>query len=119
MNFAFIVYILGWVMTLEGGFMLLPCVTSLIYGEKTGIYFIIVAAASALIGFFLIRRKPKNPQFFTKEGFAVVGLSWIIMSLIGALPFTISGEIPNYIDAVFETASGFTTTGASILKEVD
>ncbi len=119
MNFAFIVYILGWVMTLEGGFMLLPCVTSLIYGEKTGIYFIIVAAASALIGFFLIRRKPKNPQFFTKEGFAVVGLSWIIMSLIGALPFTISGEIPNYIDAVFETASGFTTTGASILTDVE
>ena len=67
----------------------------------------------------LIRKKPKNPQIFTKEGFAVVGLSWIVMSLIGALPFTISREIPSYIDAVFETASRFTTPGASILKNVE
>lgn len=119
MNYSFIVYILGWVMMLEGGFMLLPCATSLIYREKTGIYFIIVAAASAAIGFALTRRKPKNSQFFTKEGFAVVGLSWIVMSLIGALPFTISKEIPNYVDAIFETASGFTTTGASILRDIE
>ncbi|MBQ6638665.1 MAG: TrkH family potassium uptake protein [Lachnospiraceae bacterium] len=119
MNYSFIVYILGWVLTLEAGFMVLPCVTSLIYREKTGLWFLLVAAVSALVGFLLIRKKPKNPQFFTKEGFAVVGLSWIAMSLVGALPFTLSKEIPNYIDAVFETASGFTTTGASILTDVE
>ena len=119
MNYSFIVYILGWVLTLEAGFMVLPCVTSLIYREKTGLWFLLVAAVSALVGFLLIRKKPKNPQFFTKEGFAVVGLSWIAMSLVGALPFTLSKEIPNYIDAVFETASGFTTTGASILTDIE
>ncbi|MBR3637812.1 MAG: TrkH family potassium uptake protein, partial [Lachnospiraceae bacterium] len=119
MNYSFIVYILGWVLTLEAGVMVLPCVTSLIYREKTGLWFLLVAAVSALVGFLLIRKKPKNPQFFTKEGFAVVGLSWIAMSLVGALPFTLSKEIPNYIDAVFETASGFTTTGASILTDIE
>ena len=119
MNFSFIFYILGWVMTLEGAFLMLPCVTSLIYQEKQGIWFLVVAVIEAAIGVLLIRRKPKNPQFFTKEGFAVVGLSWIVMSLIGALPFTLAGEIPNYVDAVFETASGFTTTGASILTDIE
>ena len=119
MNFSFIFYILGWVITLEGAFLMLPCVTSLIYQERQGIWFLVVAVIEAAIGALLIRRKPKNPQFFTKEGFAVVGLSWIIMSLIGALPFTLAGEIPNYVDAVFETVSGFTTTGASILTDIE
>ena len=119
MNYSFVFYILGWVLTLEAGFMMLPCVTSVIYREKTGFWFLAVAVVAAIGGLLLIRKKPKNPQFFTKEGFAVVGLSWIAMSLVGALPFTLSGEIPNYVDAVFETASGFTTTGASILLDVE
>ena len=119
MNYSFVFYILGWVLTLEAGFMMLPCVTSVIYREKTGLWFLAVAVVAAIGGILLIRKKPKNPQFFTKEGFAVVGLSWIAMSLVGALPFTLSGEIPNYVDAVFETASGFTTTGASILLDVE
>ena len=119
MNYSFVVYILGWVLTLEAAFMTLPCITAIIYRETTGLWFLAVALAAAALGTFLIRRKPKNPQFFTKEGFAVVGLSWIALSLVGALPFTLSKEIPNYIDAVFETASGFTTTGASILTDVE
>ena len=119
MNYSFVVYILGWVLTLEAAFMTLPCITAIIYRETTGLWFLAVALAAAALGIFLIRRKPKNPQFFTKEGFAVVGLSWIALSLVGALPFTLSKEIPNYIDAVFETASGFTTTGASILTDVE
>ena len=119
MNFSFVFYILGWVLTLEAGFMMLPVITSLLYREKAGLWFLAVAAIAGLVGFLLIRKKPKNPQFFTKEGFAVVGLSWIVMSLVGALPFTLSREIPNYVDAVFETASGFTTTGASILTEIE
>ena len=119
MNYSFVVYILGWVLTLEAAFMTLPCITALIYREKTGIWFLVVGFVSALVGHLLIRRKPKNPQFFTKEGFAMVGLSWIAMSMVGALPFTLSKEIPNYIDAVFETASGLTTTGASILTDIE
>ncbi len=119
MNYSFIFYILGWVLILEGGFLALPCITSIIYQEKSGLWFLLVALCSAFAGFILIRRKPKSSQFFTKEGFAVVGLSWILMSLVGALPFTLSKEIPNYIDAIFETASGFTTTGASILTDVE
>ncbi|MBR4580373.1 MAG: TrkH family potassium uptake protein [Lachnospiraceae bacterium] len=119
MNYAFVFYILGWVLILEGAFMSLPCITSIIYREKSGMWFLLVALISALAGFILIRKKPKNSQFFAKEGFAVVGLSWILMSLVGAAPFTISKEIPNYVDAVFETASGFTTTGASILVDVE
>ena len=119
MNYSFIVYILGWVLTLEAAFMTLPCVTAIIYRETTGLWFLLVALVAALVGMLLIRKKPKNPQFFTKEGFAVVGLSWIALSLVGALPFTLSKEIPNYVDAVFETASGFTTTGASILTDVE
>ncbi|MBR6094959.1 MAG: TrkH family potassium uptake protein [Lachnospiraceae bacterium] len=119
MNYSFVFYILGWVLTLEAGFMMLPCITSLIYREKAGLWFLLVAVVTAAGGLLLIRKKPKNPQFFTKEGFAVVGLSWIVMSLVGALPFTLSKEIPNYVDAIFETASGFTTTGASILTDVE
>ena len=112
MNYSFVFYILGWVLILEGGFLTLPCITSIIYQEKAGIWFLLVALLSALAGFVLIRKKPKSSQFFTKEGFAVVGL-------VGALPFTLSKDIPNYIDAVFETASGFTTTGASILTDIE
>lgn len=119
MNYAFLFYILGWVLILEGAFMSLPCITSIIYQEKSGLWFLLVALVSALAGFLMIRKKPKNSQFFAREGFAVVGLSWILMSLVGALPFTLSKEIPNYVDAVFETASGFTTTGASILADVE
>ena len=120
MNLAMIVLILGWVLMLEGALMLLPAVTGLIYGETmhAGIY-LCVGAVSAAAGWLMKRRKPKSSTFYAREGFAAVALSWIILSLVGALPFVISGDIPFYIDALFEVISGFTTTGSSILPEVE
>ena len=99
--------------------MLLPWIVSLIYGEKNGIIFLICALVFGAIGFLISRRKPKNTAFFAREGFAVVALSWLLISVIGAIPFVISGEIPNVVDAMFEIVSGFTTTGSSILTDVE
>ena len=118
MNYAAIRRTLGVILKFEAAFLLLPCITALIYGEKEGLWFLVVAAGSFLVG-MLASRKPIDQDFFSKEGFIMVALSWIIMSLVGALPFTLCGDIPNYIDAFFETVSGFTTTGASILPDVE
>lgn len=120
MNIAYIVYILGWVFTLESAFMFIPCVTALIYGEKnSGLCFLIVAMAFLVLGIVITRKKPKNQQFFTKEGFAVVGLSWIFMSIVGAIPLYTCGQFPTFTDALFEIVSGFTTTGASVCLNVE
>lgn len=119
MNFSIIKYMLGWVLNVEGAFMLLPCITSLFYREREGWYYLLCALLCVGIGGIIVRRKPDNSQFFAKEGFVAVALSWIIMSLMGALPMCLTGEIPNYIDALFEAASGFTTTGASIVPNVE
>lgn len=99
--------------------MLFPCICALIYREKTGWSFLLVASLSILVGFLLTRKKRKNPQFFAKEGFVICALCWIVLSIVGAIPFVISGEIPTFTDALFETVSGFTTTGASILTDVE
>jgi len=119
MNIAVIFYTLGRVITIESAFMLLPGLVALFYHEHDWWAYITVALLGMLSGFLISLKKPKNMQFFAKEGFASVGLSWFIMSLIGALPLFISREIPNYIDAVFEMSSGFTTTGATILTDVE
>lgn len=119
MNFGIIGYIVGVVMTIEGAAMLLPWIVSLIYGESSGISFLVCALVSGAIGLLITRRKPKNTAFFAREGFVMVSLSWIVISLIGAVPFVVSGEIPNVVDALFEIVSGFTTTGSSILTDVE
>ena len=119
MNGTMIIYMLGWVMNLEAAFMLLPCLTALIYRESAGFSFLIVAFALLIAGVLCTFRKPANKAFYAREGFAVVALSWILLSVTGALPFVISGEIPHFIDAMFETVSGFTTTGSSILTDVE
>ncbi len=119
MNYSIIRYILCRVLEFEGAFLVLPCVIALIYGEKEGFAFLITMLGCLLLGFIGKQFKPKSTVFYAKEGFVTVSLSWLLLSLTGALPFLISGEIPNYIDAVFETASGFTTTGASILTNVE
>lgn len=119
MNISLIIYILGFVLIFLGAFLALPAVVALIYAEKSGVYFVALAAATALLGFIVTRFKPKRRMFFAKDGFAAVSLSWIVLSLVGALPFFLSGEIPSYVDAVFETVSGFSTTGASILPYVE
>lgn len=119
MNIGVIRYIMGWILLITAGFMLLPAMVALYFGESVGIAFLYVIIGSGIAGGLLIIKKPKNHIFYTGEGFVSVALSWIVMSLVGALPFVISGSIPSYVDAVFETVSGFTTTGASILSSVE
>lgn len=119
MNIAIIIYFLGWILNVEAVLMLLPCITALIYQESSGIYFVVTLAICAVIGGFATFRKPKNTVFYAKEGFVCVALSWIILSIFGALPFYLSREIPFFEDALFEVISGFTTTGSSILPDVE
>ena len=119
MNYSIIIYIIGCILKLEGVFMLLPCATALIYKEETGFSFLITMALCFLAGFPLTMKKPAKKAFYTKEGFVTVALSWIVLSIMGSLPFMLSGSIPHPVDALFETVSGFTTTGASILNDVE
>ena len=118
MNYRMIWQILGRVLLIEAALMVLPLVAGICYREDPT-PFLIAIALTGLVGFGLIRVKTKSQDIFAREGFAVVGLSWIVMSLFGALPFVLAGQIPNYLDALFETVSGFTTTGASILINVE
>lgn len=119
MNYLIVKSIIGRVLYFEAAFMLLPCVTALIYQEYSGWSFVFTALLCVLFGAVLTRKKPKNTVFYVKEGFVSVALSWIVLSFMGGLPFLFSGVISNPIDALFETVSGFTTTGASILKDVE
>ncbi len=119
MNYSIMIHVLSSVLAFEGLFLLLPCIVALIYGEAEGLCFLAVALGSIIIGGLGRARKVKSKAFYSKEGLVTVSLSWIIMSLVGALPYFLTGEIPNYVDAVFETVSGFTTTGASIMPDVE
>ncbi|MBQ8039484.1 MAG: TrkH family potassium uptake protein [Lachnospiraceae bacterium] len=119
MNFSMILYILGQILKIEAAFMLLPCLTALIYKEDEGFVYLAVATIAALLGWLMTVRKPKENIFYLKEGCVATALGWILLSFIGALPFFITGEIPSFTDALFETVSGFTTTGASILGDVE
>lgn len=119
MNYSVVRYILGWVMIIESLFMLMTCVVAIIYGETEGFAFLGVSLGSAAIGGLMVAVKPKNMNFYVKEGFITVALSWIILSVIGCLPFVLNKDIPNFTDALFETISGFTTTGASVLSDVE
>ncbi len=119
MNYGIIIYIVGKVVEIESLLLLFPAAVSLIYGEKNTLLFIGCAAVSYALSRLLTMRKTENTRFYAREGFVTVALSWIVMSIIGALPFTLSGEIPRPIDALFEIVSGFTTTGSSILTDVE
>lgn len=120
MNRRMVLYIVGQMVKLEAVLMILPLTVAFIYqNESAKALFITILIATAF-GFLLTTVfKPSNRLIFAKEGFVVVALSWIVLSAIGALPFVISGEVPSFIDAFFETVSGFTTTGSSILKDVE
>lgn len=119
MNYAMIRYMLGYICYFEAIFLALPCIVSIIYKEKSGFSFAAIMLLCAAIGFTMTFKKPKDRTMFAKEGLVIVALSWIILSIFGAVPFVISGEIPSMTDAFFETVSGFTTTGASILTNVE
>ena len=120
MNKRLIIYILGWVLIVEGVAMQLCTITSLIYREHEGIYFFLTGLGAVTAGVLAVKiKKPKNMVLYQKAGYAATALSWILMSLVAALPFFLSREIPNYLDAFFESVSGFTTTGATILTNVE
>ena len=118
MNRSMIRYILGWVLKIEAVLLLLPCVVAVIYQEEAIQAFLITVALCAVCGFLMTHKKPDNTVFYLKEGCIATALSWIVMSLFGCLPFIISGSIPSFTDALFETISGFTTTGATILASL-
>ena len=119
MNIRLISYILGWVLVIEGLCMQLSTLVGLIYGESSFIYFLVIGIISVVLGALLVIKKPKNPTMHLKDGFASTTLSWIVLSLVGALPLYFSKAIPSFTDAFFETVSGFTTTGATILTNVE
>ncbi len=119
MNSSIIRRVLGYVLVLEAGLMLLPFLVGMYYSEKEGFAYLFVAAICALMGLALAYKKPKNAVFYLKEGCVVTALSWIALSIFGAIPFVLTKEIPDYTNALFETVSGFTTTGASILEDVE
>lgn len=120
MNRRMVLYTVGTVIKIEALLMLLPTVCALIYKEDCIKYFLISIAVCLASGFALtLISKPGTKVIYAREGFVIVALSWLALSAFGALPFYLSGEIPNYIDAFFETVSGFTTTGASILTDVE
>lgn len=119
MNRRMVLYMLGRIVQLEAILLLLPMVCSIFFGEGITAFLITIAIALGFGTLLTAFGKTKNTTIFAKEGFAIVALAWIVMSAIGALPFYISGEISSYTDAFFETVSGFTTTGASILPNVE
>ena len=120
MNYANVGRMLGWVLVISAGLLLLPLAVAIVYHEaRTALSFVAVILISGLLGFLLTRLKSRRSEIYARDGFMIVGLSWVLLSALGALPFVLSGDIPNYIDAVFETVSGFTTTGATILTDIE
>ena len=111
-------FLIGRILLTEAALLALPTVTAILYGESP-MPFLTTALALAAVGLLLGSRKPRQSAIYARDGFAVVALAWILMSAFGALPFVLSGDIPSYVDALFETVSGFTTTGATILPEVE
>lgn len=119
MNRKMVQYFIGWILKIEAVCMILPIITAIIYGEKQVVDFAVTAVALLVLGVVISRRKPLDHAFYTREGFVSVGMGWIVLSMTGAIPFVTDGCIPNYIDALFEVVSGFTTTGATILSDVE
>ena len=119
MNIKMLIYILGKVLLIEGVLMLLPIGCGWIYGESETVYFLACALAYVTLGYLISFKKPKNMTVFIKDGCVATALSWVVLSIAGCIPFILTGEIPSFTDAMFETASGFSTTGASILTNVE
>ena len=118
MNYRMIAFAIGRILLTEAALLMLPAVTALLYQESPG-PFLVPALILVVVGLSLGVRRPKRTAIYARDGFAVVALAWILLSAFGALPFVLSGDIPHYVDALFETVSGFTTTGATILPEVE
>ena len=119
MNYKMIIHTLGRIFLVEAALLAIPMLVGILYGESNAAAFLIPMGLLLVIGAATGIRAPKNTAIYAKEGLVIVAMAWILMSLFGAMPFVISGEIPRFVDAFFETVSGFTTTGASILPNVE
>lgn len=119
MNYKFVRYIIGWIIGFEAAFLLLPAFVSLLYQEHLGFYYLVCALVYAIIAYLFIHKQPSRKELYAREGFVTVALSWIVLSVGGAIPLVLTGEIPSFTDALFEIISGFTTTGSSILTNVE
>ena len=119
MNTKIVRYILCRMLGVEAALLLVPVLIAVIYQEKCGIVFLIPIVILCLLFLVAGRKRPEHGQIYGKEGMVIVALAWILWSLFGAMPFTLSGYIPSYVDAFFETVSGFTTTGSSIIPDVE
>lgn len=119
MNYRMIAYCIGRILVAVAATMLAPIAVSLFYHEGNIAAYLIPMAIAVAIGIVVSAKAPENKSLYTREGMAVVALGWIVISLVGGLPFYISGEIPSFIDCFFETVSGFTTTGSTILTDVE
>ncbi|MBE6857102.1 MAG: TrkH family potassium uptake protein [Ruminococcus sp.] len=119
MNYKMTGYVIGLLLMFQSLFMVIPALTAIVYRESEVWIFLCVAIGCLVIGKLLTLRKPENKSLFAREGFVIVAICWIVLSLTGALPFYISGAIPRFIDALFESVSGFTTTGASVVPLIE
>ena len=120
MNYRMLGYVLGRIFMVEAALLLPPSIVAVIYGEWSCLFaFVVTAVGLAVLGLVLGLRSPANTVIYAREGLVIVALAWVLMSVFGALPFIISGDIPFFVDAFFETVSGFTTTGSSILRDVE
>ena len=119
MNYKMISYYIGRILLIEAFLLALPAVCAIIYGEDTTLSFALTIAMLTVTGLIAARKKPQKTSIYAKEGYVIVALTWILMSLFGALPFYISGHISSFTDAFFETVSGFTTTGSTILQNIE
>ena len=121
MNFAILSFIIGFILQFEALFLLLPWIVGMIYGEyHVALIYLVTAAVCFILGKLLsFKHTGRFKELYVREGFTAVALGWFVMSVFGAIPFVLTREIPFYIDALFETISGFTTTGSSILSDVE
>ncbi len=120
MNYEMMLFVIMNIARVEGALMLLPALVALIYGENTVAgKILIIAVLCICLGSIFSRKRPKRSDIFVKDGLMIVGLAWVMFSLLGALPFYFTGAIPRFVDAFFETVSGFTTTGSTILTDIE
>lgn len=120
MNYEMMLFVIMNIARVEGALMLLPAFVALIYGENTVAgKILIIAVLCICLGSVFSRKRPKRSDIFVKDGLMIVGLAWVMFSLLGALPFYFTGAIPRFVDAFFETVSGFTTTGSTILTDIE
>lgn len=119
MNYHMLKYVLGQIFKLGSVLMALPLAVSLYYRDEGMVPLLVVMIPLGFAGYIMTAKKPEDQTIYAREGFAIVALAWILLSIFGALPFVISGTIPNFIDALFETVSGFTTTGSTLLSDVE